>query len=46
MSVRRSSAIRTGVTSNRKRHKDCVHMRPEYFDEMQMHEDFAAMAAV
>ena len=40
----RSTAVRAGV--NRKRHRDCVHMRPEYFDGMQMHEDFAVVAAV
>ena len=40
----RSTAVRAGV--NRKRTTDCVHMRPEYFDGMQMHEDSAVMAAV
>jgi len=28
------------------RDRDCVHMRPEYFDGMQMYEDFAVMAAL
>ena len=32
MSIHRSS-VRAGV--NRKRHRDWVHMRPEYFDGMQ-----------
>ena len=27
-------------------HRDCVHMRPEYFDGMQMHEDFSVMNAL
>jgi hypothetical protein len=44
MSIHRSTDVRAGV--NRKRHRDCVHMRPEYFDGIQMHEDFAAMAAL
>jgi len=44
MSIHRSSYVRAGV--NRKQHRDWVHMRPEYFDGMQMHEDFAVMAAV
>ena len=44
MSIDRSTAVRAGV--NRKRHRDCVHMRHEYFDGMQMHEDFAVMAAL
>jgi len=26
--------------------RDWIHMRPEYFDGMQMHEDFAVMAAL
>ena len=30
MSTHRSTAVRAGV--NRKRHRDWVHMRPEYFD--------------
>jgi len=44
MSIHRSTAVRAGV--NRKQHRDCVHMRPEYFDGMQMHADFAVMAAL
>ena len=44
MSIHRSTAVRAGV--NRKRTTDCVHMRPEYFDGMQMHEDSAIMAAL
>jgi len=44
MSIHRSATVRAGV--NRKRHRDCVHMRPEYFDGMQMYEDFAVMAAL
>jgi len=43
MSIHWSTDVRAGV--NRKGHRDCVHMRPEYFDGMQMHEDFAVMAA-
>jgi len=44
MSIHRSTAVRAGV--NRKRTTDCVHMRPEYFDGMQMHEDSVVMAAL
>ena len=44
MSIHRSTAFRAGV--NMKRHRDWVHMRPEYFDGTQMHADFAAMAAL
>jgi len=40
----RSPAVRAGV--NRERHRDCVHMRPEYFDGMQMYEDLAVMTAL
>ena len=32
VSIHRSTAVRVGV--NRKRHRDWVHMRPEYFDGM------------
>jgi len=44
MSLHRSSAVSAAV--NRKRHRDWVHMRPEYFDEMQVHDDFSVMAAL
>jgi len=44
MSIHRTTTVRAGV--NRKRHRDCVHMRPEYFDGMQMHEDLTVMAAL
>ena len=42
--IHRSTAVRAGV--NRKQHRDWVRMRPEYFDEMQMHEDISVMAAL
>jgi len=44
MSIHRSTAVRVGV--NRKQHRDWVHVRPEYFDGMQTHEDFVVMAAL
>jgi len=42
VSIHRNTAVRAGV--NRERHRDCVHMRPEYFDGIQMLEDFPVMA--
>jgi len=44
MSIHRNSAVGAGV--NRKRLRDWVHMRSEYFDEIQMHGDFAVMVAL
>ena len=32
--------------TDRKQHIDWVHKRSEYFNEMQIHEDFAVMAAL
>jgi len=45
MSIHRSTAVRAGV--NKKNDTEiCVHMRPEYFDGMQMNEDFAVMVVL